>query len=73
MVRGRPYRDAVSHEAAVEELHRCAGSQFDPGLVPLFIDEAERVESGVPPATELPAAALLGRNVAIAPGAVPVA
>ena len=72
MLRGRPYRAPVTHEIAVEELRRCAGSQFDPGLVPLFIDETERVESGVAPAAELPAAALLGRDIAIAPGVVPV-
>ena len=28
------------------ELIRCSGSQFDPALVPLFIEETERVEAG---------------------------
>lgn len=34
----RPYRDRRSHEAAVGELRRCAGSQFDRGIVEAFID-----------------------------------
>ena len=33
----RPYRQALSHEEAVSELKRCAGSQFDPFLVNIFI------------------------------------
>jgi diguanylate cyclase (GGDEF)-like protein len=36
MVAGRPYRDAISHEAALQELHRHAGLQFDPDLVERF-------------------------------------
>ncbi len=36
MVAGRPYRSAVSHEAALAELRRHAGVQFDPELVRLF-------------------------------------
>ena len=37
MVNDRPYRKAISHEAALLELQRCAGTQFDPGLVKIFI------------------------------------
>lgn len=37
MTSDRPYRKAMQHEAAVEEIARCAGSQFDPELVPVFI------------------------------------
>ena len=33
----RPYRSALNHEAAVRELKRCAGTQFDPFLVNIFI------------------------------------
>ncbi|MGH2511832.1 MAG: diguanylate cyclase [Candidatus Limnocylindrales bacterium] len=36
MVAGRPYRNAITHEAALAELHRHAGVQFDPELVRLF-------------------------------------
>jgi diguanylate cyclase (GGDEF)-like protein len=37
MVAGRPYRIAVAHEAALAELRRHAGVQFDPELVRLFV------------------------------------
>ena len=32
----RPYRDVVSHQEAVAELKRCAGTQFDPQIVALI-------------------------------------
>lgn len=34
----RSYRPAMPRKAVLEEIHRCAGTQFDPALVPLFID-----------------------------------
>jgi response regulator RpfG family c-di-GMP phosphodiesterase len=37
IISGRPYRRAASIEAAVNELRRCAGSQFDPGVVQALI------------------------------------
>jgi diguanylate cyclase (GGDEF)-like protein len=36
MVSTRPYRSRMSVEVALEELHRCAGSQFDPAVVDTF-------------------------------------
>ena len=36
MISGRPYRDAISHDAAIDELRRQAGVQFDPELVEVF-------------------------------------
>ncbi len=36
MTSDRPYRRALPHEAAIEELQRCAGSQFDPRMVDAF-------------------------------------
>lgn len=34
----RPYRKGVSHEEASAELRRCAGTQFDPGVVEAFLE-----------------------------------
>jgi HD-GYP domain-containing protein (c-di-GMP phosphodiesterase class II) len=38
MTSQRPYRPALSHDNALEELGECAGSQFDPELAALFLD-----------------------------------
>ena len=37
MTSERPYKRAMSHDQAVRELKRCAGTQFDPALVEEFI------------------------------------
>jgi HD-GYP domain-containing protein (c-di-GMP phosphodiesterase class II) len=49
MTSDRPYRRAMSPEAAVAELRRTAGSQFDPTLVAIFV---ERVLPGRRPRLE---------------------
>lgn len=67
IVRGRVYRPARSIGEAVEELRRHSGTQFDPGLVPLFIDEIDRLSSGVLPSVELPAVARLAVAIPIRP------
>ncbi len=41
MTTGRPYQPAVSPTAAMAELRRCAGGQFDPKVVELFCEEVE--------------------------------
>jgi diguanylate cyclase (GGDEF)-like protein len=51
MVGGRPYREPIAHEAAISELRRMAGTQFDPELVEVF---AEQFAGGVPWAPEAP-------------------
>jgi HD-GYP domain-containing protein (c-di-GMP phosphodiesterase class II) len=37
MITDRPYQAAVDSERACAELRRCAGTQFDPGVVPAFV------------------------------------
>jgi len=46
MTNDRPYRNSISDEAALEELRRCAGAQFDPAVVEAFARVLER--EGVP-------------------------
>lgn len=38
MMSDRPYRKALPRERVIAELRRCAGTQFDPNLVELFIE-----------------------------------
>lgn len=42
MFSDRPYRKSMSDEAAIAELKRCAGSQFDPRVVNAFLAARER-------------------------------
>jgi diguanylate cyclase (GGDEF)-like protein len=51
MIAGRPYRGAITHQAAMTELRRNAGVQFDPDLVDQF---AALFESGIPWPAEIP-------------------
>jgi putative two-component system response regulator len=64
IVHGRPYQPAQPHAVAAEELIRLRSKQFDPDVVPVFLDELERDTRGVPPLVELPAAALLEPELA---------
>jgi HD-GYP domain-containing protein (c-di-GMP phosphodiesterase class II) len=36
MIGPRPYRLGMSEEGALNELRRCAGTQFDPEIVEVF-------------------------------------
>lgn len=46
MVSSRPYREAVSITAAEAELQRCAGTQFDPAVVEVFLRVLRSIEPG---------------------------
>jgi HD-GYP domain-containing protein (c-di-GMP phosphodiesterase class II) len=39
MTNDRPYRKGMTNDEAIAELKRCSGTQFDPSLVELFINE----------------------------------
>ena len=51
MTSDRPYRPALPAEQAVEEVERCAGTQFDPEVVRAFV---EAWEAGETPAKASP-------------------
>ncbi|MCC7201555.1 MAG: diguanylate cyclase [Nitrospirae bacterium] len=47
MTTDRPYRKALSVETSIKELQRCSGSQFDPGIVEVFIRIIDREKAGL--------------------------
>jgi diguanylate cyclase (GGDEF)-like protein len=51
MTTDRPYRAACTPDEALVELRRCAGTQFDPGVVEAFADVLERGLPAVPTGT----------------------
>ena len=44
MTSTRPYRTALSHETAISEIGRCAGTQFDPELANLFVRLSDKID-----------------------------
>lgn len=42
MTSTRPYRKGLSHETALEEIKNCAGSQFDPDIVDIFVKISDK-------------------------------
>ena len=57
MTEERPYTVPMSTAEAVAELRRCAGTQFDPRLVELFVEVVGELEPGGRSATEMREAA----------------
>jgi HD-GYP domain-containing protein (c-di-GMP phosphodiesterase class II) len=47
MITTRPYRKALSHREALEEMQRCSGTQFDPDVVEALCAEVGAPRSGV--------------------------
>jgi diguanylate cyclase (GGDEF)-like protein/PAS domain S-box-containing protein len=41
MTEDRVYRKSITHEDAIEEIKRCAGTQFDPQIVEVFVEVLE--------------------------------
>jgi HD-GYP domain-containing protein (c-di-GMP phosphodiesterase class II) len=44
MTTDRPYRKGRSFQEAYQEIERCSGSQFDPGVVNAFRNAAESIK-----------------------------
>jgi len=47
MTSDRPYRKALSFDQARAEIVRCSGSQFDPGIVQVFLTMPEALWNGL--------------------------
>jgi len=56
MTSDRPYRQGLPNEVAYEEIERCAGTQFDPEVARVFLDNAPRWPDLEPDAPETRAA-----------------
>jgi HD-GYP domain-containing protein (c-di-GMP phosphodiesterase class II) len=61
MVSERAYRGAMPIYAAIAELHRCSGTQFDPHVVDVFcaLAQAGELPLGQPQAAATPGEALM--------------
>jgi diguanylate cyclase (GGDEF)-like protein/PAS domain S-box-containing protein len=43
MTHSRPYKDAMTVTEAINEIHKCAGSQFDPDIADIFINMIDSI------------------------------
>lgn len=64
MTSTRPYRTALSHEVAMSEIKRCAGTQFDPKLAELFVKLSDKIDAARKNPEEFyKQYSLLGKNI----------
>lgn len=64
MTSTRPYRTALSHEVAMSEIKRCAGTQFDPKLAELFVKLSDKIDAARKnPEEYYKQYSLLGKNI----------
>ena len=64
MTSTRPYRTALSHEIAISEIKRCAGTQFDPQLAELFVAVEAKINAArLNPEIEYPKYSFLAKNI----------
>lgn len=45
MTSTRPYRTALPHDVAINEIKRCSGTQFDPALAELFVRLSDTIDA----------------------------
>ena len=48
MSNGRPYKDGMPREKIIQEFRKNSGTQFDPGLVEIFLDVMDSQEAEIP-------------------------
>ncbi len=64
MTSTRPYRTALSHEVAISEIKRCAGTQFDPKLAEIFVSLSDKIdEARKNPELVYPKYSFLAKNI----------
>ncbi len=66
LISSRPYREQVGPEDACSEIERCSGTQFDPDIAALFVEEVRRqppdAEAGERRLSAVPAEEVTGRG-----------
>ncbi len=68
MRQDRPYRKGMSHQAALAEIERCAGTMYDPDAAKEFLVNASRMEKLIAPHQDESACAKPGGERADASG-----
>lgn len=64
MTSTRPYRKALSHQTAIDEIRRCAGTQFDPNLAEAFVSLSDEIDyARQHPAEMYEKYSYLGKNI----------